>query len=123
MKINLKDNNNNILNVGDKVQILKITDDSGNASDLFGVEPELNGWVNLVYIELFKGIITFDEDKLMVVIKGDRRSLPLSNSIRYNIWNDIFQLIDKQSLKDIIKEYNLCDIEYDTIINYLIKIK
>ena len=123
MKINLKDNNNNILNIGDKVQILKITDDSGNASDLFGVEPELNGWVNLVYIELFKGIITFDEDKLMVVIKGDRRSLPLSNSIRYNIWNDIFQLIDKQSLKDIIKEYNLCDIEYDTIINYLIKIK
>lgn len=44
MNINIKDRNNNPINLGDEVEILKITNDSGLASDLYGVEPEMDGW-------------------------------------------------------------------------------
>ena len=122
MNIKIKDRNNNSLNLGEKVQVLKITDDSGNATDLYGVEPHLNGWVDIVYIESFEGVITYDEEKLMIVIKGERRSLPLSNYIRYNIWNDIFDRVSKEDLEEIVKDYDLPNNEYETIINYLVKL-
>ena len=122
MNIKLKDRNNKSLNIGDQVQILKITDDSGNASDLFGVEPQLNGWVDIVYIEPFNGTITYDDEKLMIIIKGERRSLPLSNYIRYNIWNDTFDRVSNEDLQNIKKDFNLPNTEYETIINYLVKL-
>lgn len=122
MNIKIKDRNSNPIKLGDKVQVFKITDDSGNATDLYGVEPHLNGWVDIVYIESFEGVIVYDEEKLMIVIKGERRSLPLSNVIRYNIWNDIFDRVTKDSLKDIVKDYDLPNDEYETIIDYLVKL-
>ena len=122
MNIKIKDINNNPIKLGDKVQILKITDDSGNAADLYGVESHLNAWVDIVYIELFEGIITYDEDKLMVVIKGKRRSIPLSNHIRYDIWSDTFDRVDKKDLKEIVKDYDLKNHEYETIIEYIVKL-
>jgi len=122
MNIKIKDRNNNSIGLGDKVQILKITDDSGNATDLYGVEPQLNGWVDIVYIESFEGVITYDEEKLMIVIKGERRSLPLSNYIRYNIWNDTFDRVNKKDLDEVVKDYDLPNNEYETIIDYLVKL-
>jgi hypothetical protein len=122
MNIKIKDRNNNSIKLGDKVQVLKITDDSGNATDLYGVEPQLNAWIDIVYIESFEGIITYDEEKLMIVIKGERRSLPLSNYIRYNIWNDAFERVSKEDLNEIVKDYDLANGKYETIIDYLVKL-
>ena len=107
------------INLGDKVQILKITDDSGHATDLYGVESHLNSWVEIIYIEPFEGVVTFDEDKLMVVIKNDRKSLPLSSNIRYNIFNDSFHRIQGNELHEIVDEFKLPNDKYETFINYL----
>ena len=122
MEIKIKDVLGKKVSLGDKVRILKITDDSGSATDLYGVEPQLNGWVDIVYIESFEGVIYYDEEKLMIVIKGDRRSIPLSSYIRYDIWNDVFDRVKSEDLEEIVKEYDLKDKDYETIINYLIKL-
>ena len=119
MKINIKDIANNTVKLGDKVQILKITDDSGSASDMYGVESHLNAWVEIIYIEPFEGIVTFDGDKLMVVIKGKNRSIALSKDIRYDIWNDMFDRIDKKEMKEVVTDLGLVNSEYETIIDYL----
>ena len=112
----------NPINLGDKVQILKITDDSGHATDLYGVESHLNSWVEIIYIEPFEGIVTFDENKLMIVIKNDRKSLPLSSNIRYNIFNESFHRIQGNEFNNIVNEFKLPDNKYETFIKYLKKI-
>lgn len=120
--IKLKDRNGETLNIGDRVQILKVSDDSGNATDLFGMEIQLNSWVDLIYLETFEGIITYNEDKMLVEIKGDRTSIPLSSHIRYNIWNNLYDMIEGEDLKNIMEEFHLPNMEYEAIINYIMKI-
>lgn len=120
MKINIKDINGNSINLGDEVEILKITDESGSATDLFGVEPHLNSWIDIVYVEAFRGVVAYDEEKLMVVIKGKSRSIPLSNYVRYNIWLQAFDMVKKEDLKQIVKDYDLPDGEYETIVDYIV---
>ncbi len=123
LKIKLKDSNGGTLNLGDNVRVLKITDDSGSATELFGVEPHLDGWVECVYIEEFEGVISFDEDKLMVVIKGKNKSIPLSDHIRYNLGEANFDRVPKEDLEGIVKDYSLQDGSYEAVVNYLVKTK
>jgi hypothetical protein len=122
MELELKDKDGQSLRLGDMVRVLKLTDDSGNATDLYGVEPQLNGWVDILYIEPFEGIITFDHKKLMVVIKGKCNNLPLSDFIRYNIWNDIYDRLSKEDLEIAKEEFGLENTDYETIIDYLVKL-
>ncbi|WP_407475421.1 hypothetical protein, partial [Elizabethkingia anophelis] len=43
--------------IGDLVKFNIVTDDSGWATDKFGVEPQLNGWVTEIYTEKLFGEI------------------------------------------------------------------
>jgi hypothetical protein len=123
MNFEIKDQNNNSITLGDKVKILKITDDSGSAVDLYDVEPQLDGWVDIVYIEQFEGVITFDEENLMIMIKGKSTSLPLSNNIRHNMWNNTFDRVKNDDLKEIVNYYDLPNEKYESVIDYLVKLK
>ena len=120
--INIKDIEGNTIELGDKVRVLKITDDSGTATDLFGVEPQLDSWLTVVYIEPLEGIVTYDSSKLMVVIKSKSTSLPLSSYIRHSIYYQAFEQISNKEVKEFAEELNLPNCDYDTIINYIKKI-
>ncbi len=122
MEINEIKINNESVKIGDRIRILKFTDDSGQASDLYGVESHLNAWVEILYVEPFEGVVTYDDRKMMFVIKGDRRSIPLSSDIRYDIWNDLFDRLSSDDKKSIIEDYELPSDDYDSIINYLVKL-
>lgn len=122
MKLKIKDIKGNTLKIGDTVRILKFTDDSGEASDIYGVEPQLSAWVEILYIEPFEGKIFYDEDKMMMVIKNKSTSLPLSKSIRYEIYISLFDKLEDVYLKETKLEYNLPDEEYESIIDYIVKL-
>lgn len=118
----LKDSKGNLLTIGDKVRILKFTDDSGEATDMYGVEPQLNAWVEIIYIEDFEGIITYNLDKMMVVIKNKNREIPLASYIRDVLWDNMYDRIPPKDLEEIKNEYDLPDIKYETIIDYIVKL-
>jgi len=121
-KLNLTDIHGMKLKLGDTIRIIKITDDSGSASTLFGVEPHLDGWVSCVYPETFEGVITYDQLKMMVVIKGKYNEIPLSPFVRYEIWNDKFDQCDDDVMEEIQKELNI-NVGYGNLIDYIKKIK
>lgn len=122
MKLNLKDKDGIKIKLGDTIRIIKITDDSGNASNLFGVEPQLDGWVSCVYPETFEGIITYSQLKMMVVIKGKYNEIPLSPYIRYEIWAGKFDECDDDVLMEMRKKLKI-NIGYGNMIDYIKKIK
>lgn len=108
--------------VGDRVRILKLTNDSGNATDLFGVEEQLSGWVNCYYFEEFEGVVEFDLNTLMIVVRGKFTKIPLSTDTRYNLYiNDYEYNIKKEELETIKNEFNLKDYELATIVDYVVK--
>lgn len=105
--------------LGDKVRIIKFTDDSGSASDLYGVDAMFGGYVSNVYLEEFIGIIAYDTDKMMMVIENRYTSIPLSKTIRYNMWNELYEHLEKETLVDIKKDFKLANTEYETILDYI----
>lgn len=125
MKLDLKDNNGLKIEVGDEVTILLINDDSGNATDLYGVEPQLNAWVDIIYVDSFTGIVEFCKDRLMFVIKHKNKVVPLSTYIRYGINNSNYDALthsnDETELKELAKEYNLSEFTPESITDYIIK--
>jgi hypothetical protein len=122
MELYLRDRNEVPLKLGDKVRILKFTNDSGNATELFGVENQLNAWVNMVYLESFEGEITFDLETYMVVIKGKYTHLPLSEDIRHQCWEGLYDMLVDEDLYNIQEEFKLPDTKLITLVNYIEKI-
>lgn len=121
MDLNLKDINGVELKLGDPVRILKITDDSGSAVHLYGVESQLDGWIENVYIEEFEGVIKYDEITMMIVISGNYTNIPLSPIVRYDIWNQRFDCVNIENKEEVVKEFNI-GYEYDDLINFIEKI-
>ena len=108
------------LKLGDKVKILKLTNDSGNATDLFGVEAHLNAWISNYYFEEIEGTVEFNKDKLMVVVRSKYTELPLSPDIRYTLFcNDFENEITKSDLDELKEEFDLKDTTLDAIIDYV----
>ena len=64
-----------------------------------------------------EGIISY-----MVVIDGYNRSIPLSKDIRYDIWNGLFEFMDTDNLSELKNDFDLIDVEYETIIDYIVKL-
>lgn len=120
MKIKVKDINEIPVKLGDRVEVLKITDESGSATSLYGVEPHLDGWVSIFYIEPFEGVVTFCEEKLMVVIRDGKKEVPLSNSIRYESSLNIFECLSEEDIQEVVKDYNLEGDDLEDIIDYLV---
>lgn len=122
MEFALMDMNDNPLKLGDTVEILKITNDSGMASQLFDVEPQLDGWVEQVYIEEFRGVITYDTDLMMIRIESKRTGVPLSKTIRFYMFNELFQNVDQESLEEIKKDYEINELTCKSMVDYIVKI-
>ena len=111
--------NDTLVKLGDTVSILWIADDSGNAVDIFGVEPQLNGWVRLAYIEEITGVVEFDNELLMVVVKTKHRTYPLSQKLRYNSNVEKFELLDAEDLEEAKDEFELSEVTVESITNYI----
>jgi hypothetical protein len=122
MDLEVTYNNGEIIKVGDEVRIIKLTDDSGDATTLYGVEPQLNAWVEVVYLEEFTGVVTFNKKTLMYVIKGKYTEIALSTVIRYDMWVNSFERVDDDQVEEICKEFNIKDTEFETLINFIEKI-
>lgn len=123
MNISLKTNKGEEIKLGDKIELLRFCDDSGTACDLYGVEPQLDGWINVSYIENYQGEVIFCEEKMMVVVRCKNVDIPLSKEIRYNMYLNIYEnIIQEEDLKISKEENNLIDIEYETFIEFLVKL-
>lgn len=118
----LRDNNNRPIQLGDKVRILKMVDDSDTAVNIYGVEPQLNGWVSNVYFEEFEGEVIFNKELLMYMIEGKKTSIPLSPVIRFNSGNGLIDQLESDAQKELQKELGLKDSNYETFIDYIEKI-
>lgn len=113
--------------IGDQVRILRICDDSGMACDLYGVEPQLNGFVEILYVEDFEGCVEFDLDRLMIVVNNGKTKIPLSSQIRYDMYDNVFDRLNEiEDLTEnelIVKYYPLDEInrvvELDVMMNYI----
>ena len=129
MKIDLNflDTNNVHIKIGSTVTINIIQDDSGYASDLFGVEPQLNAWVSCIYPDKFTGVVKFDRQLLQVVIEAGDKSvkIPLSESLRhimyYNRWECMHNDNDKEALS-LLEQSGFKD-DYDGFVNYIEVVK
>lgn len=111
------------LKLGDKVRIIKLTNDSASSTDLYGVEPHLNSWINIYYLEPFEGVVEFDTETLMIVVKGSYTKIPLSPSIRFNLYtNDFEEHITLDQLNEIKEELGVVGMDLESIIDYVIKI-
>ena len=120
MEINIE---NKLFKIGDKVRIIKITDESSRAVDLYGVEPQLDWWVSSVYIESFEGVIHYCKENLMIMIKGVRTSLPLSPSVRHRMYYEKYELIEKNDLAEAKEEMKLENTDYDYLMYYIQKLE
>jgi hypothetical protein len=125
MKLNIKDNKGIELNFGDKVSILHIFDDSGRAVDLYGVEPQLDAWIEDVYLDVVEGELIFDHELMMVMIKTRNRKFPFSPLLRYEFVLQQFERLDLKEQSLILKEENVidCELSPEFINDYLIKLK
>ncbi|MEG0848458.1 MAG: hypothetical protein RSE50_00745 [Myroides sp.] len=90
--------------IGDLVKFNIITDDSGWATDKFGVEPQLNGWVTEIYTEELFGEIV--RRNTIEFINSGKRSGKF-----YRIENGIIQS-ESEKLRNI---RNMIDIPLDDI--------
>lgn len=71
--------------IGDLVKFNIVNDDSGWATDKFGVEPQLNGWVTEIYTEELFGEIVRRNTIEVIYNSGER------SGRFFKIQNDIIQ--------------------------------
>lgn len=124
MELNIKDNKGALVKLGEKVRILFIQDDSGRAIDIYGVEPQLDGWVEQVYIEPLEGIVTFDESLMTIMVVSDKgRKVPLSKKLRsYSVIERFERLDHVEESKIMNDDFGLEEITEEIILNYLVKL-
>lgn len=92
-------------NIGNLVKFNIINDDSGWATDKFGVEPQLNGWVTEIYTEELFGEIV-GRNKIEVIYSNGKRSGRF-----YKIQNNIIQ----SEFKKLRNIRNMIDIPLEDI--------
>ena len=90
--------------VGDVVEIIVISDDSGNATDLYGVEPHLNVWVEIVYLEAVTGDVIFCPELLMAVVQVGKKKIPLSPYLRSHHIEQNFIRINEDDIENFCEE-------------------
>ncbi|NML70048.1 hypothetical protein HHL23_09565 [Chryseobacterium sp. RP-3-3] len=92
--------------IGDLVKFNIVTDDSGWATDKFGVEPQLDGWVTEVYTEELFGEIVRRNTIEVIQSNGNRsgRFYKIQNGIIHTESTELRNIRDTgMSLQDIFE--------------------
>lgn len=118
----LKDKNGKSVNLGDTVKFLDIANDSGSAIDLFGVESHLDSWIDVYYVHEVFGVVEFDHDLLMIVVKTKGgRKYTFAEHARYERNCQLMEYLKKDDIEIAKEDFGLNNVTAESISDSILK--